>query len=132
MQRSLLDDSNADRLFCLIAFGKALIAEGDFRAAEEQFRIALGILEQRPRDTWTVGEVKSSLGECLLRSNRLSEAEPYLLGAYQTLAPVWGDDHPRTRKAGKLLAEVYELSGRADEAAKFKEPARQIDPSGGS
>ena len=57
------------------------------------------------------------LGECLLRLDRIDEAAPLLISSETVLREVLGPGHPRRVEAARRLLELYEQTGRDDDAA---------------
>ncbi|MEZ6036312.1 MAG: serine/threonine-protein kinase [Planctomycetota bacterium] len=71
--------------------------------------------------TQTTGFV---LGLFLKKAERLAEAEPLLIAWYDFQVASNGADAADAQRAVKALIELYEASGRADDAAKWRERAR--------
>ncbi|MCH8252406.1 MAG: serine/threonine protein kinase [Planctomycetes bacterium] len=51
--------------------------------------------------------IRFAYGELLFAAKRYVEAKPHLLFAHTGLRRIQGEDHPRTREAAALLAELY-------------------------
>jgi hypothetical protein len=58
--------------------------------------------------------------EALAGLGRGRDAEPDALEAYRILSALRGPADPGAQRAVKLLVDVYEKTGRADAAAKWK------------
>jgi hypothetical protein len=59
-------------------------------------------------------------GGCLADLGRHGEAEPLLLGAYETLSRSTGPTAGATRQALEQLAALYESWGRPESAAEYR------------
>ena len=60
------------------------------------------------------------LGSALAALHRFEEAEPLLIGALGTFEATFGVDHERANAARERLAELYDVTGRADRAAELR------------
>lgn len=100
---------------------------GDPGAALEPMRERLAVYRGTLGDghDWTA-EARVGVGECLLRLDRLEEAEPLLLEGRARLAEVEGPEGQRTRGVGALLVELYERWGRPDRAEPYREPGGRL------
>lgn len=82
------------------------------------------IREKGLSDSWTTFNTLSSLGGSLLGQKKYADAEPLLLKGYQgmkerkeTIPPVGQDRLP---EAVERLVQLYEATGKKDEAAKWQ------------
>ena len=53
----------------------------------------------------------------------VTEAEPLLLSSHERLAELNDDTHPNTVLAAKRIVELYEASGRSEDAARWRPSA---------
>ncbi|MEY2541772.1 MAG: eukaryotic-like serine/threonine-protein kinase [Verrucomicrobiota bacterium] len=63
---------------------------------------------------------EGALGEFLSRQNDFPEAEPLLLGSYESLKASQAANSPRTRLALQRLANLYEAWNNPDQAARYR------------
>ena len=105
----------------LLALGHVMIVEKNFAGAETHLREALSLRRQSlPAGHRSIGSVEVALGDCLLRQSKLTEAEPLLLSALHT-APSAATSALYDRRATlHLLVQLYEKSGKPDDAAKYR------------
>jgi serine/threonine-protein kinase len=69
---------------------------------------------------WRIGVAETVAGGCLADLGRHGEAEPLLLGAYETLSRSTGPTAGATRQALEQLAALYESWGRPERAAEYR------------
>lgn len=69
-------------------------------------------------DNWEVANARNRYGLCLMRLGRYGQAERELLGAYEVLVAAGFQD--RARAAAERLADLYQTTGRDDEAAYWR------------
>lgn len=108
----------------LAALGLNLLVQGKCADAEPLVRQCLSIRETEAPDDWTTFNTKSMLGGALLGQKRYADAEPLLLAGYDGMKA----REEKLPPAGKLrvtesierLAELYDKTGRTDEAAKWR------------
>jgi eukaryotic-like serine/threonine-protein kinase len=72
-----------------------------------------------PKEHYWVALANSALGECLMIQERYGEAEPLLLGSYESLKNSQGTNNPRTRLALQRLVELYGKWRKPDLAARY-------------
>ncbi|HEY1663188.1 MAG TPA: serine/threonine-protein kinase [Verrucomicrobiae bacterium] len=105
--------------------------EGKLAEAESAERDALAIYEKTiPDEFWTF-EARSLLGGDLLGQKKYAEAEPLLLSGYEgmkqreaTLAAI---DKPRLKEALQRLVQLYQDTGRPDQAAEWQQKLAEFD-----
>ena len=109
IQRETLQQGHIDFARSWTIRGKILTRQGYLAPGEEQLRLALALREKalKPGHTAIAG-TQSALGECLTVQRRYAEAEPLLTESHKTLAAKLGANDPRTRKASRRLAALYE------------------------
>jgi hypothetical protein len=107
----------------LAAQGLILLQQQKWSQAEALLRECLAIQRQAQPDAWNTFYTQSLLGGTLQRQKTYAEAEPLLLSGYagmkereQTIPP---PGKPRLQEAAKRLAQLYEATGKKDEAAKW-------------
>lgn len=114
----------------------SLLGNGKFSDAEPTARECLAIYEKSLPDDWRTFDAKSMLGASLLGQKKYAEAEPLLLSGYDGLkqredkiAPDsfllrnWrspADNKPRLKEALRRRVQLYEATGRPDQAAQCK------------
>jgi hypothetical protein len=101
--------------------GLILAKTGQAKEGEKILREAVKIrTESLPKEHYWVALANSALGECLTIQQRYDEAEPLLLGSYESLNNSQGTNNPRTRLALQQLIEVYEKWRKPDLAARYR------------
>ena len=106
----------------------ALITKGLSQAKTGQVEEGEGVLreavkirtESLPKEHYWVALANSALGECLTIQRRYDEAEPLLVGSYESLKHSQGPSNPRTRLALQRLVELYENWQKPDLAVKYR------------
>jgi non-specific serine/threonine protein kinase/serine/threonine-protein kinase len=94
--------------------GQDARAEGLMREALEGFRAVVG--ESHPYTLETLG----ALVQVLVQLDRLAEAEILALESHRLRAERFRADHDLTAQAADVLVEIYEKTGRPEEAARFR------------
>jgi len=93
--------------------------------AEHMLRESLAIRRQHSPDDWTTYRTQAMLGASLAKQKRYAEAEPLLVKGYEGLkerkAKIPADQNDPIREVGERLANLYEGTGRADEAKKLRQ-----------
>jgi tetratricopeptide (TPR) repeat protein len=101
-----------------------LLGSGEFSEAEPTARECLTIYEKRLPDDWRTFNARSMLSGSLLGQKKYAEAEPLVLSGYEGLKqreatiPDWG--RVRLKDALQRLVQLYEATGRPDQAAEWK------------
>ncbi len=92
--------------------------------AEPLLRECLGIRAKTESENWTTFNTQSMLGGALLGLKKYEEAEPLLLAGYdgmkQRAAKIPPQGKVRLTEAVERLVQLYEATGRKDEAAKWR------------
>jgi serine/threonine-protein kinase len=105
----------------LITKGLILAKTGQLNEGENILREAVKIrTESLPKEHYWVALANSALGECLTIQQRYNEAEPLLVGSYESLKTSQGANNPRTRLALQRLVELYGKWQKPDLAAKYR------------
>jgi tetratricopeptide (TPR) repeat protein len=104
--------------------GFSLLEMKQFAEAEPLLRECLAIREKTQPDVWITFNAKSLLGGALLGQKKHAEAEPLLLTGYEgmkqrekTIPPI---HRIRIAEALDRLVQLYEATGKKDEAAKWQ------------
>jgi serine/threonine protein kinase/tetratricopeptide (TPR) repeat protein len=123
-KRNAYDDPNL--AFNLAQYGIALLKAGKSKEAEQVFRECLSIFEKKQPDDWMTFDAKSSLGGSLLDQKKYTEAEPLLLNGYEGMKkreekiPAGRYGWDRLLESLERLARFYEVTGKPEEAAKWR------------
>jgi hypothetical protein len=93
--------------------------------AESLLRESLAISERKNPNSWSTFNTKSILGTALFYRQNYAEAEPLLLQGYAGLKERQDRIYFTTRqrvipKAIERLVKLYEATGNAEEAAKWR------------
>jgi tetratricopeptide (TPR) repeat protein len=114
------DPKLADALWRL---ADSLLNQQRFAEAEPPAREALAIKEKKCPDDWWKFSQRTILGNCLLGQKKYAEAEPLFLSGYEGMKHERKGPKDRQRsswRALQCLARICELTGRSDEAAKWR------------
>ncbi|MGE3166679.1 MAG: tetratricopeptide repeat protein [Planctomycetota bacterium] len=84
--------------------------------------IVAGMRRAQPSGSPLAAIYERFQGLTLMDLGRYSEAEPLLLGAYQTFEQALGKAHQRTQTARESLIELYQAWGKPDEAERWRGP----------
>jgi eukaryotic-like serine/threonine-protein kinase len=120
--RRTLPANHSDIGNAAAGLGQALTALGDYAEAETLLREALAIRESTlPEDHWYRFTTKSALGAALAEQGKYAEAEGLVLTGYENLK-----NHPKVGPKTKRIAlgrviRLYELWGKPEKAAEWKE-----------
>ena len=103
-----------------------LVRQDNYAAAELVLRECLnGRRDVLGEKHWLLAHTESYLGSCLVELGRYGEAEPLLLESYPILRDELGERHERVRAALRRIVRLYERTGEAEKAAKWR---AQLDP----
>jgi len=107
----------------------ALAGQGKGREAEPLAREALAIFRAvKNGSPWRVPDAESVLGSSLAAQGRFSEAEPLLLGSYQTLKADTGEGAQYAPAALARIISLYKAWGQPDRAAPWQALADSPSP----
>jgi tetratricopeptide (TPR) repeat protein len=99
--------------------------------AEKIVRECLAIREKKLPDDWRTFNARSMLGGALLGQKKCAEAEPLLLSGYEGLKQrqdtIPADGTVRLKEALQRLVQLYEDTGRPDQAAEWKQKLAEFD-----
>jgi tetratricopeptide (TPR) repeat protein len=102
------------------SLGHHLLRAGQPAEAEAVLRECLAIREQKEPDAWTTFNAKSMLGGARLGQKKYTEAEPLLFQGYEGMrqreAKIPAPARKHLAEAAERLAEVYDATGRPDQA----------------
>jgi serine/threonine-protein kinase len=129
IRRKALGVEHADFGTSLVTLGSIRLAR-DPGEAEDLLRRGLTTLTKAlPPGHWRIADAQSRLGACLAARGRPSEAEPLIVGGYESLRR--GGPGRRAVAARERLIEFYEAQGKAATAAVYRAhglPAVQSAP----
>jgi serine/threonine protein kinase/Tfp pilus assembly protein PilF len=124
MRKKLLGNEHPDVAVSLADLTRTLLLEEKFIEGETLARECLALGEKRLPEGWETFDARSLLGATLLRQKKYAEAEPLLLSGYSGMKdreeriPV--PQRRRLKEALQHLVELYEATGKPEEAAKWK------------
>jgi WD40 repeat protein/serine/threonine protein kinase len=128
--RKTLPKDSPELAYLLAQIGRAMLEQERWAEAEPVLRECLAIREKALPDSWLRFNALSSLGGSLLGQRECDEAEPLLLKGYQgmkereeTIPPVGRDRLP---EAAERLVQLYEATGKEDEAAKWRRELQKL------
>ena len=135
--RARLSADDTELADALAEFTSSLLGSGKFSEAEPMARECVAIYEKRLPDDWRTFDARSMLGGCLLGQKKYAEAEPLLLSGFEgvkqredkinlryVLPRFWrfpADSKPWLKEALRRLVQLYEATGRPDQAAQWKQ-----------
>src|SRR5262249_40610042 len=96
---------------------------------EPILRESLAILQKNHPQTWETFRAQSLLGAALLGQQKYTEAEPHLVQGYRgmkKLGKSQGHQSHGPSEALERLGQVYDASGRRDEAAKWRKKLEKM------
>ena len=134
--RARLQADDPELAGALAEFTFTLLGNGKFPEAEPTARECLTIFEKKLPDDWRTFNARSMLGGSLLGQKKYAEAEPLLLSGYEGLKQredkiahasnpleAWRfpeESQPWLKEAVRRLVQLYEETGRPDQAAQWK------------
>ncbi len=108
----------------LAAVSRNLLTWRQWEAAEEMLRECLAIRTKAEPNAWLTFNTRSALGGALLGQKKYAEAEPLLLAGYEGMKQreqtIPAAAKGRIREALERLVQLYEATGKPDEAAKWR------------
>jgi serine/threonine protein kinase len=123
----------ADLAARLVGLGEVLLGAKQFEKAEGALREGLGILEKATPDAWTTLHARSLLGGSLLGQKKYAEAEPLLQAGYEGLRQRKDQIPPQDKvsltETLERLVQLYEATGRKDQAAVWQKELEALPPS---
>ena len=104
--------------------GGALLQAEDYAEAEPLLRECVAIREKTQPDVWMTFNSTSLLGGALLGLKRYADAEPLLVAGYEGMkrreATITPQSSDRVTNALERLVQLYEATGKPDEAARWR------------
>jgi len=131
IRRKLLGNEHPAVATSLGGLTRILLVEGKFTEAEPPAREFLAIREKMLPDDPRTFNARSMLGGSLLGQKKYAEAEPLLLSGYEGMKqredkiPAYGKS--RLKESLERLVQLYEETGRSDQAAPWKQKLEQLD-----
>src|SRR5262249_35715880 len=108
-----------------------LVAGGKYAEAEPLVRECLKIRESKIPDDWRTPIARILLGDDLRKQGKYAEAEPLLLSGYNGLkqreAQLPYMNRVFLKKGAETLAQLYETTGRPDQAAQWKKTLEDFE-----
>jgi tetratricopeptide (TPR) repeat protein len=142
--RARLPADDSELADALAEFTSSLLGSGKFSEAEPTAREYLTIYEKRLPDDWRTFDARSMLGGCLLGQKKYAEAEPLLLSGYEgvrqredkidlryVLPRFWrfpANSKPWLKEPLRRVVQLYEATGRPDQAAQWKKKLETTGP----
>jgi tetratricopeptide (TPR) repeat protein len=104
--------------------GYSLLQAKAFSEAEPLLRECLAIREKKEPEDWRTFDTKSLLGGAVLGQKKYADAEPLLLAGYEGMKEreksIPEQTKIRLNEAVDRLVQLYEATGKKDEAAKWR------------
>jgi tetratricopeptide (TPR) repeat protein len=126
---SITPPNHPNRAVFLRHLAAALVGQGKGQQAELSAREALAIFRTAKKGgPWRVPDAESVLGSSLAAQGRFAEAEPLLLGSYQTLKADTGEGTQYAPAALARIISLYTAWGRPDRAAPWQALASGPSP----
>ena len=131
MRKELVGSEHPDVARDLRDLAVVLLEQGKPAEAEALARECLAILEKKLPDDWQTFDARSALGGSLLAQKRYAEAEPLLLSGYEGLKQrrekIPAEHKPRLKQAVERLVQLYEGTGRPEQAAEWKKKLAELN-----
>jgi non-specific serine/threonine protein kinase/serine/threonine-protein kinase len=132
IQSRKLAADHADRAATLAGLGRCLLQVHKPAEAEPLLREALTIREKKQADAWETCHTKSLLGGSLLAQKKYADAEPLLLAGYEGMekrqAKIYFPDKPLLAEALERVIELYEATGKKDQAEQWRQKRAAAKP----
>jgi hypothetical protein len=136
-KRSLQGDDAPLLAESLLALARIKIGRDEPTTAESFARECIRIRRDAlPNGHWVIAAAESVLGECLYLGGRFDQAEPLLVGAFETIRDTLGVDDARTQEALRRVVNLFDYNGPESRADEFRamlhtppEPATAVLPS---
>jgi hypothetical protein len=114
----------------LAALELNLLKQKKWADAEPILRECLAIREKKQPDAWTTFNTQSQLGDALLVQKKYADAEPLLLKGYEGMKArekaIPPQGKVRLTEAMERLVQLYEQTGKKDEAARWRKDLESI------
>jgi serine/threonine-protein kinase len=130
--RTAGETASADYASALSNLGLLLLRQGKHADAEPVLRECLTIREKKTAGSWIRFNTASQLGESLLGQGRYAESEPLLRAGYEGMKAqepeIQQVDGIRLAEAADRLARLCEVTGRPDEATRWRAERAKYAP----
>lgn len=129
MRRESQGAEHPDVFLSSALLARLLIEDAKIDEAEALLRDLITAAERalNPRH-YLLPVMRSALGECLLRRGEFAQSEALLLPAYEELRGRLGPGNDGTRQTRATLVELYEKTGRSEDAARLQaEPSASAE-----
>ena len=128
--RKSLPEQSPQLAGLLAQVGLSLLEQKKWAEAEPHLRECLAIREQTQPDVWSTFNTKSLLGGALLGQKKFADAEPLLLAGYEGMKQrdktIPEQGKIRLPEAVERLVQLYEATGKKEEAAKWRKELEAI------
>jgi hypothetical protein len=120
-KRRTLSAGHRELASALAPFGLALLKAEQFAEAEPVLRECLSIRDEKlVTDDWLRFNTRSMLGGALAGQGKYDQAEPLLLDGYAGMKDNPAAPANRKRQALQRIVDLYEVSGKSQQAAMFR------------
>lgn len=107
--------------------GRLRMQMGTFDHAERDLRRALSFRQElHPEGHWQLAKAQAALGRCLIRMDRLNEAERLLTASFTTLRDARGLEHEDVQDVATHLAALYQARGEPELEARYRGMVFQV------
>ena len=131
MRRKLLDNAHPSTAASLDALARLMRDQAKLVEARELVRQRQTFSDAHPDDWQTFG-ARSLAGTILFLQKNYAEAEPLLLSGYEGMEQrkerMPAAEKSRLKEASQYVAQLYEATGRADQAAQWRQKLSQSGP----
>ncbi len=131
VRRSKAGANHPETANAAVKLAGASLDAGEFVRAETALREALRIFDAGDSQRAAALRARAKLGAALLGQDRYSEAEPFLVQAYQNLsareARASASRTRLQRDAAQKLVSLYEAWGHAESATQWKQKVRDLE-----
>ena len=125
--KKTLPDDHAWLANSYFGLGKTLTEMKDYKNAEKNLRHALQIRKKIfPKENSVIFVTEGELGICLFLQNNLTEAEDFLVAAYNGNKTAEGGTIDNTKRFGEYLQKIYEKKNESEKANLYKSVLQDI------
>jgi eukaryotic-like serine/threonine-protein kinase len=130
MRKKVLGNDSPDVAASLDNLGGVLRDANRLPEAEAALRECLAIREKKIPEDWRNFSARGTLGGILLGEKKFAEAESLLIAAFEGMtqrqAKIPAEHKGRLKEAAERLAQLFEATGRPDQAARWKQTAASL------
>jgi len=123
-QRRVLGNEHRSTQNSLVWLGRVRLQQYKYAQAEANFREALSTYLKTNPESWQRYDCQSLLGASLAGERRYDEAEPLVIGAYETMIKrrnkIPAASQPDLESAGAQIVRLYEDWPKPDKAAEWR------------